>query len=99
MCHPAPGYPLGSLKNKNRPVKNKKINPNILFFKAGHPYRSFLVSPLHVTSMGPASIVIWDGHTWWRPLGHFNQWDFQMDPGLSFFFFSLLLMSFSFFYL
>jgi hypothetical protein len=46
---PAPGHPLGSLKNKSRMVKNKiSFDPNILFIWTGHPYRSFLVLPLYM---------------------------------------------------
>jgi hypothetical protein len=35
---PAPGHPLGSLKNKGRTIKNKiSFDPNILFICTGHP--------------------------------------------------------------
>jgi hypothetical protein len=45
---PAPGHPLGSLKNKGRMVKNKiSFDPNILF-EPGTPYRSFLAPPLQM---------------------------------------------------
>jgi hypothetical protein len=47
---PAPGHPLGSLKNKGHMVKNKiSFDSNILFIWTGHPYRSFLAPPLNTS--------------------------------------------------
>jgi hypothetical protein len=50
-CQPAPGHPLGSLKNKVRAVKNDIFFTQTFYFlNPGTPYRSFLVPPLGVVS-------------------------------------------------
>jgi hypothetical protein len=46
---PAPGHPLGSLKNKGRMIKNKFFFTRIFYlFEPGTPYQSFLTPPLNV---------------------------------------------------
>jgi hypothetical protein len=57
---PAPGHPLGSLKNKGRMIKNKiSFDPNILFIWTGHPLIDrFWLRPCHLVHISKYLIHI-----------------------------------------